>query len=427
MPKGRNVKKAVKRSYNNAKRELGPIVKQIARSAVQAAKAEARTQGLGLLKKGGKFAMKNMFGNGDYRTNNLIHGGINQQPSFGSTSTTFRRREALGPVISSSTIGNFKIDKFRINAGIARSFPWLSGFANNYESWRPISLILEYVPTSGMSVASGDTTLGSVTMAAQYNPFATDPLSLLQIQAYPNSVTAAPYEHALCGIECKPSKRQADTLLVRNANVQGAGGLIVNTGYDTLFDLCEFFIATEGCQAANVRLGQLWVTYEIQLLNPILPLVQAFNPSLTLTSIAGSNYSPLDLFSTSEESFQWSGTDLAFELGTGGTANRIYLPYLPSGTYLVDCKYTYTGTVTAGNGGISTSGDITQLGGSDFGCPTVGVTTSTKFAWSVVITAGTTNSSSEITIAGLPSPGTIDKFSISIVRIPDAYPGVTGS
>lgn len=233
MPKG--FKKAVKRGFNNAKREAAPVIKAAARAAVNAAKQELKRGGKDLLKKGLAMGARNMFGVGDYYTNNTIHGQIQNAPSFGTTSTTYRRREPLGKIVTSSTVGAFKMDKYRVNAGLAKTFPWLSGFANNYESYRPVRVIFEYVPTSGMAVASNDTALGSVTMAAQYNPFAIDPQNLQQIQGYRNSVTVAPYEHALHGVECKPSARQADTLLIRNANVSSNGGLVIDTGYDTLF------------------------------------------------------------------------------------------------------------------------------------------------------------------------------------------------
>jgi hypothetical protein len=419
MPRG--VKKALKRGLNNAKKQLGPVVKAIAREAVSAAKAEAKAQGLGLLKRGVNYSKKNIFGNGDYRTNGLIHGMPNAQPSFGSTSSTFRRREPLGAVVSSATTGNFDIQKFRVNCGIATTFPWLSGFANNYESWKPLSVIFEYVPTSGMSVASGDTALGSVTMSAQYNPFATDPQNLQQIQGYTNSVTCAPYEHALCGIECKPSKRQSDTLLIRNANVSANGGLVLDSGYDTLFDLCEFFIATEGCQAASVKLGQIWVTYEIQLLNPIVPLVQAFNPGLSLISPGGTTHPSTDLFIATAAIVpqQWSITPLAYRLGTAATAsaNRIYLPNIIPGDYWLQCKYIYTAVTTTTGFGMTVSSGIIQTAGTDISFPQGGATSIANFCWIIPFEVVTSNSSTYITLSGLPV-GNIDRLQIDIIRTP---------
>jgi hypothetical protein len=411
----RGIKKGVKRAFQNAKRELTPVIKAAVKQGVNAAKQELRASGGQLAIKGGKLLMKNMFGSGDYRTNNLIKGGINSTPSFGTSSSTFRRREPLGQIISSSTPGNFRLQKFRVNAGIATTFPWLAGFGNNYESWKPISLIFEYVPTSGMSVASGDTALGSVTMAAQYNPFAQDPSSLIQIQGYPNSVTAAPFEHSLCGIECLPSKRQADTLLIRNANVSTNGGLVLDTGYDTLFDLCEFFIATEGCQVSGVKLGQLWVTYEIQLLNPIIPIVQNFNPGLDLSSIGGANYPSTGFLNTplSTAVQQWSGTPINYAM----SANTLNVPDIQPGTYTVRLNLHYTATTTQTNIGLVTTGMTLASAPNDVNAPQGGATTVSYFAFTANFTVLTSSQTATLSFASLPV-GTIDRFSLSLYRSP---------
>ena len=413
MPRG--VKKGVKRAFNNAKRELTPIIKAAVKQGVNAAKQELKASGGQLAIKGGKLLMKNMFGSGDYHTNSLIKGGINSTPSFGTSSSTFRRREPLGQIISSSTPGNFKLQKFRVNAGLASTFPWLAGFGNNYESWRPMSLIFEYVPTSGMSVASGDTALGSVTMAAQYNPFAQDPSSLLQIQGYPNSVTAAPFEHSLCGIECQPSKRQADTLLVRNGNVSGNGGLVLDNGYDTLFDLCEFFIATEGCQVASVKLGQLWVTYEIQLLNPIIPLVQNFNPGFTVQSGGGTNYPSTGIFSlpNSVSVTPWSGATQDYAM----SANQFNFPDIPPGTYTIQLNLLYTSVVTQTNVALNWAGVTLAPGFNDFNSPQGGATSIANFSFTNNVTILASSRAAALIFTNLPT-GTVDRFSFSIYRSP---------
>lgn len=289
----RKIGKNVRKAGTKARQAATPVIKAAVREAANSIKRELRAQGLGLAQRGVS-KLQNIFGNGDYRTNSLIKGGINNAPSFGSTSSTYRRREPIGTVVSSSVAGKFQLQKFTVNPGLSSTFPWLSGLAGNYESYRPNSILLEYVPTSGMSVASGNTALGSVTMAAQYNPYAMDPQDLQTIQGYPDAVTLAPYEHGLCGLECKPSKRQADTLLIRNANLGTSA--VVASGADTLFDLCEFFIATEGTQDPSVKLGQLWITYDIVLTNPIVPLNNGQNAGVFLRSDLGVPAAPWDTF-----------------------------------------------------------------------------------------------------------------------------------
>jgi hypothetical protein len=347
MPNG--FKKNVKRGFNATKKAAQPIVREAVRGMKEAIKREAKAQGLDLALRATKKA-QNLFGSGDYRTNNLIRGGISSSPSFGSTTSTFRRREPIGSIISSAIAGQYKLQKFTVNPGLASTFPWLSGLCGNYESYRPTSIVFEYVPTSGMSVASGNTALGSVTMAAQYNPYAADPQNLETIQGYPNAVTLAPYEHGLCGLECKPSARQADTLLIRNSNLTTA--VAVDSGADTLFDLCEFFIATEGLQDASVKVGQLWVSYSITLLNPIVPLSYPFNSGIRWTAGAVSgtpiwsdcfyhgvaNYMVPSIFNPQLN----PAKPIIYQLGNG---NNIDFPSgIPPGRYEFSVYTGFTGT-----------------------------------------------------------------------------------
>jgi hypothetical protein len=416
MVSKKQIKNAIRRGAKNVKREAAPIVKAAARAAINAAKQELRRGGRDVLQRGLKFGAQNIFGMGDYRTNDIIKGQITSSPSFGTTKTTFRRREPLGKVVSSETPGAFKMDKFRVNAGLSKTFPWLSGFANNYESYRPLSVVFEYVPTSGMAVASNDTALGSITMAAQYNPFAVDPLNLQQIQGYRNSVTLAPYEHGLHGIECNPRSRQAETLLIRNANIQANGGLTVDTGYDTLFDLCEFFIATEGMQAANVVLGQIWVSYSIELSNPIVPIIQPFNPSLTMTSIAGQDYPSANIFAVANGTAQWSSTPLV-EISTSGT--DLFLPNAPPGSYFFMFNSSYT--INVAQTASLISGVNTAIN-AIWRAPNTGIS-SAEFSLQGYFQVLTDSATTKISMADLPA-GTIDQWSLSIIRVPTGFSGI---
>jgi hypothetical protein len=407
MPPLKGAKKALKRGFKNAKKELGPIVKTIAREAVRAAKAEAKSQGLGLVQRG----LKNVFGSGDYRTNSLIKGGMNSSPSFGPPTSTFRRRECLGSITTSPTARDFQIQKFRVNPGLASTFPWLSGIANNYESYRPRSMIFEYIPTSGMSVSSGDTSLGSVTMAAQYNPFASDPTSLVQIQGYNNAVAFAPYENAAAGVECLANKRQADTLLIRNANV---AGVTLNTGYDTLFDLCEFFIATDGFQAASVVIGQLWVTYEIILSNPIVPISLPFNTGFQISASTTTN-SATNLFASAYSLKQW-GSDQSVVPAT----NTITIPNFPVGRYWIELFVVWGAAITNPNPQIGlNSGPWNSV--ESLGAPQASLVNVTNYWGAVVADVIKSQDSMSIVLSQLGSPSNIVRYDIIVTRVPDTF------
>lgn len=433
MPQGRKGKKQslLKRGLRGAKRHLGPVIKAAAKQAAVAARKELQNHGRSIGKSILKKGLRTMTGIGDYKTNSLIPGGTNSTPSFGSSTSRFRRRECLGPVVSSATIGKFDLQKFRVNPGVSTCFPWLSGLAGNYESYRPISLIFEYLPTSGMSVASTNTALGSITMASQYNPFALDPSNLIQIQGYADAVTLAPFESGLCGIECDPKQRQSETLLVRNNNVSSNGGLTINTGYDTLFDLCEFFIATEGCQAAGVKLGQLWVTYEIELANPIIPFLSPFNPGAVLHSLgAGQEYVT---FFTQPYGITQTTPNNALAIHTTNAdyptllTNEFLIDNLPIGAYIFRFAFN-TASRTASNyslafsgtSGIKRTDGITAV--ATYQCPQSGPTgiVSNDLTYAITVPF---NGSSQVRFrdnGGDFTPTSMDKWSISIIRIPES-------
>jgi hypothetical protein len=287
MPKGRRIKQVLRKGGRAAKNALAPIAKQAFQAGLNAAKQELRKGGRSLLHQVANRGPL-LLGMGDYSSNSLHRGARGGMPNTGSSTITIRRREPLGKIISSEVAGAFKMDRYRVQPADILTFPWLQGIAGNYESWKPVQLFFEYVPTSGMSVASSNTALGTAIMAPQYNPLAVDPNNLQQIQGIQQSVSFAPYEHAACYLECKPKLRQAETLLIRNANVSADEG---SGNARTLFDLCEFFVATEGLQEASVTVGQLFVNYTITLINPVVPLRSAFNDGLLVCShgtVAGS-------------------------------------------------------------------------------------------------------------------------------------------
>jgi hypothetical protein len=84
-------------------------------------------------------------------------------------------------------------------------------------------------------------------------------MEMLQIE---NCVSICPAESAMCGVECAKNYNPLGVLYNR------VGGSIP-AGSEQLYDFCDFYLATEGMQAV-ATIGELWVTYEIELLTPIL-------------------------------------------------------------------------------------------------------------------------------------------------------------
>jgi hypothetical protein len=260
---GRSIKKAVQ----------SPAVQRAAVAAVKAAiRSNPTSRAVYNEARAGVRGIKSIIrGHGDYTVNRTLGSGSIGTPSFGTTRITVKRRELLGSIISSPTPGAFQLQKFVVNPGIYETFPWLSGMANNFETWRPSGVIFEFLTLSGTAVGSTNTALGQVIMAPQYNAYALDPTTKVQLEGYPDAVSTCVDASALCGIECAKSNRQSDALLVRNANVVPQAASMSAA----LFDLCDFYIATNGCQGSSITLGELWVTYEIELWNPIVSIANA--------------------------------------------------------------------------------------------------------------------------------------------------------
>lgn len=187
----------------------------------------------------------------------------NSPPSFGSNRTIVRHREFIQNVQSSTS---FNVVRFDLNPGLETTFPWLSGIAANYEKYRPLGMIFEFKSTSANALNSANTALGTVMMATRYNAISQNvPQSKMEMLQIENCNSFCPAESAMCGVECARQYNPLDTLYVRlGTNFQ------IPNGAEQFYDFADFYIATEGMQMSGVNIGELWVTYEIELLTPVL-------------------------------------------------------------------------------------------------------------------------------------------------------------
>lgn len=206
-----------------------------------------------------------LFGSGDYsvKYNTLANSGQDVVPAFANgkhRSTIIRHREYIGDVISSGTTGAFKIETYDLNPGLINTFPWLAGVANNFEEWKPHGMVWCFKTASGSVTTSQS--LGTVIMATQYN--VNDPTftNKQQMENYQFGCSTVPASDLLHPIECDPKQTTFGTIYdIRDGPADGD---------QRLYDIGKFSIATQGIPGTNVNLGELWVTYEIELLKPQL-------------------------------------------------------------------------------------------------------------------------------------------------------------
>jgi hypothetical protein len=177
-----------------------------------------------------------------------------------------RHREYIGDVIG-STLPFFN-SQYPINPGLDGTFPWLAPIANSYTNYRMRGCCFEFVSLA--TEYSAIPYIGFVAMATQYNsldPTFTDKKTL-ENSEYANS--CKPSCSMMHPIECSQDMLALHELYIRNVS-----SLPVNSD-KRMYDMGTLNIAVGG-QASNTIIGELWVTYEIELYYP--KLSSTFNPS----------------------------------------------------------------------------------------------------------------------------------------------------
>jgi len=200
-------------------------------------------------------------------------------------SIVLRHREYITDVITGTSNG-FNVNSYNLNPGVDTTFPWGSSVAQAYQEWKPKGIIFEFVSTSADALNSTNTALGSVIMATQYRASAPAFTSKSQMENEFFASSGKPSENQCHPIECAPKEDPYNIHYVR--------GNAVPTGDDVkLYDIGLFSLATTGFQASNVNIGELWVSYEIELLKPATAEYSGqFLPSAhyNLTVPSNSNY-----------------------------------------------------------------------------------------------------------------------------------------
>jgi len=272
-------------------------------------------------------------GFGDYsmssikpKSNSLMEAiTVNGPPILQSTyqrSFVMRHREYLGDVITGPDAG-FNITDFPINPGLSETFPWLSTIAQNFEQYKVKGMIFEFKSTSADALNSTNTALGTVIMATEYNSDSTPFLTKQQMENHEFASSCKQSCSMLHPVECKPSLTSITELYTRTSAVPSGQDL-------RLYDLGRFSIATVGQQGSEVNIGELWVTYEIELLKPQLP---------DIPSGVGSDHITASSAITTSNYFGTNTNYISNTVGCTVDSDTIYFPdNIASGEYLL-CLY----------------------------------------------------------------------------------------
>jgi hypothetical protein len=330
MRKGRRTRNRVQRPAASRRRAARPKARRTTnRNKVSSNMGIGEQIGRGVggfLGKAAQALVLSVAGFGDYhiKNNSLMNGGMSPPMIVNSANSggfIMRHREYLGDVLAST---NFAITKYPLNPGLVLTFPWLSQPAEAFEEYRFRGLIFEFKSTSSDAVLStaANSALGTVIMATQYN--ALSPI-------FPDKRTMENYEFANSGkpsisfihpVECAQSQTPVDHLYVRTGSVPDGADI-------RLYDLADFYIATQGMQVAGGTIGELWCTFEIEFYKPKLVAgigYELLTDHLQLSSIT--NSAPLGTVYTIVP-----GSNIGVTVTTVGTLIQ-FPSYITDGSYL---------------------------------------------------------------------------------------------
>lgn len=339
MAKKRNTKSKSKRQPKQPKQ---PKTKIVYRDKPQMSVGAMIGDGL---QKWGTSIFKRITGMGDYKMgeqmahikkNSLFQDAKNQPPSFsnGMSSFIFEHSEYIGDIVSSSIAGGYSVQSFNVSPSDPACFPWLCSIAENFQQYEVEGMIFRFESTSGSSVASTNTAIGSVMGLFSYDyadPLPTSKQSFLQ---YDGCVDARANESFLVGVECAPDSLPYNKLYLGTPTV----------GQDPRMNYKgKFVIASNGLPGTSVVIGELWCHYKVRLSIASLPNINSIggeiNGSIRFTNTGATNSLPYGSLLPFSGSIKTTSVTL-----TVINANAIRLTGMQVGAkYLI--QYVYTGAV----------------------------------------------------------------------------------
>jgi len=211
-------------------------------------------------------------GIGDYETghpvvsNDIVDHGAGQGiPVFaeGPNTVVISHKEYIADIFGPVVPGTFQNQVFGLNPALVNTFPWLAQVAANYDEYTFHQMIFTFRSTVTDFVASNGQ-VGSIIMATQYNsndvPFA----SKQDAMEYDGAVSGKVSEKIMHGVECDPTKLSGSPGKYTRAGPVAPGEDIKT------YDLGQLNVSVSNTPAsfANQALGELWVSYTVELRKP---------------------------------------------------------------------------------------------------------------------------------------------------------------
>lgn len=279
-------------------------------------------------------------GSGDYTVtaNTLVQRVGNGSPAIpemhsGGQSIVVRHKEFLGEIVGST---GFTVQQtYDLNPGLAYTFPWLAEIARCFQEYRVRGMVFHYVPTSGNAINGTNPAIGSVMIQTSYRATESAPTSKVEMLNEYWAAEAAPNEAFCHPIECDPKENPFNVQYVRS-------GALPATENQLMYDLGRTFVATSGQAASGNVIGDLWVTYEVELKKPLVTS-SVISRRKSCTISVGPTISTTAWFGTSTTQQRIQGS-----LACTALNNVLTFPKGSYGVYLILVKINATtGTFTA--------------------------------------------------------------------------------
>jgi hypothetical protein len=253
------------------------------------------------------------------------------------SSVRLRHKEYIQDVVASNAFSN---ESFSINPGLSSTFPFLSGIAQNFEMYRIHGLVFTFKSNSGDSVGSTTTSLGSIYMATDYNSLDSSFTTKQGMLATMFSNSGKPSEDIVHPIECAPQQSGVLQRYIRTGSLGDVQSSVLN------FDWGNFQLASSG-QQATATVGELWVSYDIELFNPQSVIPRGLTLKNDFWSLYNvSNASPLGI--SPVEEVNTLGTSLNTSLNTITLPANLYghyeVIYQAEGSSTASCTLTLSGS-----------------------------------------------------------------------------------
>ena len=235
-------------------------------------------------------------------------------------SVVVRHKEYIGEIRSATsfTLQN----SLPLNPGMSGTFPWLSDIAVRFQEYRLKGMVFHYVPSSGTALSGTNPAIGTVMMQTSYRASDLPPTSKLEMLNEYCASESSPTEAFCHPIECDARENPFSTMYVRSGSIPTTDSML-------MYDVGTTHIATTGNPATGNVLGDLWVTYEIELKKPVLASNVAAQIQLAVLQVnLGIGFTPIP-----SNVFGGQPSTIGNMVVTSDSANVLTFPRGCAGTY----------------------------------------------------------------------------------------------